>query len=290
MKINSIESVRDFPPFFSDLIVQIRESKLLTNYANVLRLEKELFECIVRYKAAIKLSLIIKYDLDRKLSISSNLLKLRSPDFGLWMQFALCDIEQLIHDESCSKLVKSLHKMNSKWLHASSHKNLRKEMLDLSRGLMSNYETPKNAVELIELLQSFITQSNEHEIYKSNLLVEKACKFLEAGLTILIEENRDIFDYKLCSLQSFVSVGGSTDYFFRAHYGGSVLPFLFQSASKIKIGSVFLMEQKNGSVQNSFEPILCLSPIIIAPTVQSYDEVQTKLVFLKSFTVRLSSM
>ena len=60
MKFNSIESVRDFPPFLSDLIVQIKESKLLTNYANVLRLQKQLFECIVRYTAVIKLALIIK--------------------------------------------------------------------------------------------------------------------------------------------------------------------------------------------------------------------------------------
>ena len=47
--------------------------------------------------------------------------------------------------------------------------------------------------------------------------------------------------------------------------------------------TTYLMEQKTGSVQNSFEPILCLSPIIIAPTVESYDEVQTKLVFFEKF-------
>ena len=188
MRINSLESVRDFPPFFSDLIVQIRESKLLANYANVFRLQLELFESIVRYKAAIKLSLLIKYDPERKLTISSHLQELRSPDTALWLQFALCNLEGLKVDKASQPLLKSLQTIFMKWSFAGSHKSLRREMEDLSRGLISNYEAPKNSVELITLLQRFITQSTEHELYKSSHLVQKASNFLEVGLATLVEE------------------------------------------------------------------------------------------------------
>ena len=125
MKFNSIESVRDFPPFLSDLIVQIKESKLLTNYANVLRLQKQLFECIVRYTAVIKLALIIKFDDNKTLAISKDIGKLRSPDFSLWLNFATCNLEGLESDEKCSHLIKSLREMNAKWIHASTHKQSR---------------------------------------------------------------------------------------------------------------------------------------------------------------------
>ena len=283
MKFNSIESVRDFPPFLSDLIVQIKESKLLTNYANVLRLQKQLFECIVRYTAVIKLALIIKFDDNKTLAISKDIGKLRSPDFSLWLNFATCNLEGLESDEKCSHLIKSLREMNAKWIHASTHKQSRNQLLELSRGLMSNYQSPRNSLELIQLLQAFLIQSNEHEIYKSNLLVEKACNFLDTGLSILIEENRQILSYKICSLQSFVKAGKVNDYFFRAHYGGSVLPFLSQQSEEIKIGSVFLMKNKKGDDYESFEPLVNLSPFIVSQFAQNYHEAKTRLVFYEKF-------
>ena len=283
MIINSLESVRDFPPFFSDLIVQIRESKLLANYANVFRLQLELFDSIVRYKAAIKLSLLIKYDPDRKLPISAHLQELRSPDTSLWIKFALCNLDGLKVDKSSQPLLKSLQTIFMKWSFAGSHKSLRREMEDLSRGLISNYQAPKNSIELITLLQTFITNSIEHEISKSSHLVEKSSNFLEAGLATLVEEISRVLEYRLCSLQSFVSDANSIEYFFRAHYGGSVLPFVINTSEEIKIGSVFLMKETSTKNKNSFEPILCLSPIIVSPAAQKYDEMQTRLMFFQKF-------
>ena len=283
MRINSLESVRDFPPFLSDLIVQIKESKLLANYANVFRLQLELFDCVVRYKAAIKLSLLIQYDSKKKLSINNQLQKLRSPDKCLWLEFALCNLTELKVGDSAQDLVKSLGTNFKKWSFAGLHKTTRKKMDDLSRGLISNYQSPSNLIELILILDKFITQSTEREISKSPHLVHKSCNFMEAGLAILIEECTDILNYKLCSLQSFISVDDSIDYFFRAHYGGSVLPFSLTIAKDIKIGSVFLMRDISTDDENLFESVLCLSPIIVSPSVYESDEVQAKLLFFQKF-------
>ena len=98
----------------------------MTNYANVLRLQKQLFECIVRYTAAIKLALIIKFDDNKTLAISKDIGKLRSPDFSLWLNFATCNLEGLESDEKCSHLIKSLREMNAKWIHASNPQTITK--------------------------------------------------------------------------------------------------------------------------------------------------------------------
>ena len=283
MSLSYLREIAAYPPFFNNLIVQIEESKLLSNYANVYRLQLELFNCFIRYQATLKLSLLIQYDTERLSPLWKSLYKLKTPNSDDWFEYAIADLDNFDVFDSAQKIHSHLQLMQASWHSVGGYEKLLDDLQLASSGSLKCFHKIRNVKELIQGLKNYVSQNSDHDLRSSIPKIRKNTKILDAALCILFGEFKELLRYKLCSVQSFVKKFKETNYFFRLHLGNNVAPFKQAHSNELRIGSVYLAEYTELEATSQTEIILNLSPFIISPIAELSDASFSRLAFYNKF-------
>lgn len=280
MELYSTRGMTVYPPFLTNIIVQIYESKLLSNYANVHRLQLQLINSFMRYKASIKLALLIHHDTLNHDNSKKLLKRLRVSSVSDWLEFAKFDLQEVRVADSVSELLSILQTLQSGWLHADAHANEIEFLHKNCSKVIKGFESVQSSIDLINLILEINNQNSINENRLSLPKLKLTTSILDSIIDILFKEFDGIFDYVLCSLQSFIKSDRKIDYFFRAHQGNNIIPFVQSSQVEIRIGSVFLSKYSiTSKVEPSFDLILELSPIVVQAVSENSNGYTSSLSF-----------
>jgi|GEM_PF-1054496 len=257
-----------FPPFLATLCTQIRESELLENSMNINRLQLDLVGALVRYLAVLKISLLRSSDKEHAAEhLSTILSRFYAPTGSIWIQalerggkksfqnlFGKSGKGQKEREEICRILNGFLfHTIDSDGPMMKTLENFKAEFEKEDLKCSTH-------IEILEILTIYEELVSSQDLVRSRDRIDSANIYLSETISYLLNELAPLFEYKLGTLESYVTHEKTVLGFFRVHYGQSFFPTLLSLEERVRIGSVFLLKEGK---RETYTEILELSPFLI---------------------------